>query len=193
VENTALVNALKAGEKWAFEKVVKLFGKKIFNTCLGFLQNVEDAEDVTQEVFVVIFQSIGQFKGESLLSTWIYRISTTQCLSFIRMKNRKKRFGFVQRLFSGESNKPTIDIPHFLHPGIQLENKERAAILFQAIDQLSPNQKTAFILHKVEHLSQAEIAEIMQVSISSIESLLFRAKQNLRKLLGEYYDKIENG
>jgi RNA polymerase sigma-70 factor (ECF subfamily) len=193
VENTELINALKAGEKWAFEKMVKLFSKKIFNTCLNFLQNVEDAEDVTQEVFVAIFQSIGQFKGESLLSTWIYRISTTQCLSFIRMKNRKKRFSFVQRLFSGENNNPTIDIPHFLHPGIELENKERAKFLFQAIEKLPINQKTAFILHKVEQLSQAEIAEIMQVSISSIESLLFRAKQNLRKYLGEYYDNIENG
>ena len=78
--------------------------------------------------------------------------------------------------------------PDFNHPGVQLENKERAAILFKAISQLPENQKVAFTLNKLEDKSYQEIAEIMECTISSVESLLHRAKQKLRKLLAKYYD-----
>ena len=182
---------LKNGDEVAFAELIKQFGDKAFNTCLGLLQNTEDAEDTAQEVFVEVFQSIHQFKGESKLSTWIYRIAVTKSLEFLRKKNRKKRFAFVQSLFGMESILPNNDKAHFYHPGIQLENKERAAVLFKAIDKLPENQKTAFILHKIEDMSYAEIAEVMRVSLSSVESLQFRAKQNLQKLLGNYYEKNE--
>ena len=185
------ISRLRNQDAIAFKELIKLFGNKVFNTSLGILQNKEDAEDVTQEIFVAVFQSIHQFKGESKLSTWIYRIALSRSLEFLRKKNRKKRFGFVQRLFGDDEVEPINDIPNFLHPGVQLENKERSQILFAAINKLPENQKTAFILHKVEDLSYAEITEVMQVSLSSVESLLFRAKQNLQKLLGDYYEKNE--
>lgn len=73
-----------------------------------------------------------------------------------------------------------------------MENKERAAILFAAINKLPKNQKTAFILHKIEGLSYAEVADVMQATVSSVESLLFRAKQSLQKLLGDYYEKMKS-
>ncbi|MEO6302159.1 MAG: sigma-70 family RNA polymerase sigma factor, partial [Bacteroidia bacterium] len=163
----------------------------VYNLCLKYLQNIEDAEDVTQEVFVTVHNSLHQFKGESKLSTWIYRIAVTRSLEFIRAKNRKKRFAFFQNIFSNEKGEIRTEAIHFYHPGTQLENKERATILFAAIDQLPENQKTAFILSKLEDLSYLEIAEVMKVSVSSVESLLFRAKQNLQKLLGDYYEKNE--
>lgn len=186
----ARIEELKTGNEAAFRNLVEEFQKRVYNTCVGLLQNTEDAEDVTQEVFVSVFQSIHGFKGESRLSTWIYRIAVTKSLEFTRAKNRKKRFAFVQSIFSGEGEIKT-DTPHFYHPGVQLENKERAAVLFAAIDQLAENQKTAFILHKLEDLSYQEIAEVMNVTVSSVESLMFRAKQNLQKKLGDYYEKNE--
>lgn len=182
---------LKNGDEIAFAELIKQFGDKVFNTCLGLLQNTEDAEDTAQEVFVEVFQAIHHFKGESKLSTWIYRIAVTKSLEFLRRKNRKKRFAFVQSLFGMESVLPNNDKAHFYHPGIQLENKERAAVLFSAIDKLPLNQKTAFVLHKIEDMSYAEIAEVMKVSLSSVESLQFRAKQNLQKLLSNYYKQNE--
>ena len=97
----------------------------------------------------------------------------------------------MQRLFDDDSVSPINDVPNFIHPGVQLENKERSKILFAAINQLPENQKTAFVLHKIEDLSYAEITEVMQVSLSSVESLMFRAKQNLQKLLKDYYEKNE--
>lgn len=185
-----LILALKSGEEAAYALLIKQLSKKVYHTCLGLLQNEEDAEDITQEVFVSVYQSINQFKADSKLSTWVYRIAVTKSLEYLRSKNRKKRFAFVQSLFSVDNELKT-DVGHFYHPGVQLENKERAAVLFAAIDKLSENQKTAFVLHKLEHLSYAEIAEVMRSSVSSVESLLFRAKQNLQNILGDYYEKNE--
>ena len=79
----------------------------------------------------------------------------------------------------------------FYHPGILLENKERSAILFQAISLLPVNQRTAFVLHKVEGLSQSEISRIMDTSVSSVESLIVRARRKLQQLLSDYYEKNE--
>jgi RNA polymerase sigma-70 factor (ECF subfamily) len=79
------------------------------------------------------------------------------------------------------------DAPNFFHPGVILEQKEKSAILFKAINNLPENQKTAFILSKIEGLSYLEISEVMQTSISSVESLLFRAKQNLQKELSNFF------
>ena len=186
-----IIKNLKNGDQSSFKLLVEHFQKKIYNTCLNLLQNIEDAEDVTQEVFVSVYQSIHRFKGESKLYTWVYRIAITKSLEYIRMKNRKKRFAFFQNLFSNEDGSIKNEPKHFYHPGVQLENKERAAILFSAIDKLPENQKTAFIFSKLEDLSYAEISEVMKLSVSSVESLLFRAKQNLQKLLKNYYNKNE--
>jgi RNA polymerase sigma factor (sigma-70 family) len=191
LEEHRFIAQLKSGNENAFKDLVKLFGDKVYNTSLSMLQNTDDAEDVTQEVFTTIFQSIHQFKGESLLSTWIYRIAISKSLEHIRKKNRKKRFALVQSLYGDEIVKNTSNSNNFYHPGVQLENKELSVILFKAINKLPENQKTAFILHKIEDLSYAEITEVMNVSLASVESLMFRAKQNLRKWLSNYYKELD--
>jgi RNA polymerase sigma-70 factor (ECF subfamily) len=84
-----------------------------------------------------------------------------------------------------------IEPPDFFHPGIKMENKENAAILFKAVDQLPANQKTAFILNKTENLTYREIAEIMESSESAVDALMQRAKKNLQKILKEYYQKLD--
>ncbi len=162
----------------------------VYNTSLGILQNAEDAEDIAQEVFIQAFHSVKDFKGDSKISTWLYRIAVTKSLDHLRAKKRQKRFGFMQHIFGGEDGEPTVDPPNFVHPGVQLENKERAAILFKAIDKLPESQKTAFILSKTEGLSYQKIAEVMEVTVASVESLLFRAKSNLQKYLQTYYNSI---
>jgi RNA polymerase sigma factor (sigma-70 family) len=191
LSETDFISQLQQGDSSAYKELVKEFGDKVFNTTIGILQNEEDAEDTTQEVFIEVFKSVHGFKGESKLSTWIYRIAVIKAYEYLRRKKRKKRFAQVQSLFGMESVIPQTDKQHFYHPGAQLENKERAAILFAAIDKLPDNQKTAFILHKTEGLSYIEVAEVMKTSVSSVESLMFRAKQNLQKLLADYYNKNE--
>ena len=186
-----LTDQLREGDLNAYRELVARFSGRIFNTALGLLQNREDAEDITQEVFVEIFQSVARFKGSSKFSTWIYRITVRKSLELIRSRNRKKRAGRLYSLFGKEDHINMTNSSPFYHPGIKLENKERAAVLFLAIEKLPVNQRTAFTLHKLENLSHAELAEIMNISVSSVESLMFRAKQNLKRLLGYYYDQNE--
>jgi len=191
LEEKEIITGLKKNDERAFRFLVDLFSKKVYNTCLGMLQNIEDAEDVTQDVFMMIHLNIGEFKEASSLSTWIYRISVNKCLEFIRKRNTKKRFGIFKSIFTSEGEKSLENHSDFVHPGIQLENQERAKVLFKAIELLPEQQKTAYILNKIEQISYNEIASIMDVSLSSVESLLFRAKQNLKKQLTSYYDENE--
>ena len=191
MEEKELVLRLKKNDEIAFGFLVDLFSKKVYNTCIGMLQNLEDAQDVTQEIFITIHLNVKDFKEESSLSTWIYRISVNKCLEFIRKKNRKKRSGIFRSIFSSDGEKALENHSDFSHPGIQLENKERSIILFKAIGLLPEQQQTAYILHKVEQVSYNEIAVIMEVSLSAVESLLFRAKQNLKKHLVSYYEENE--
>jgi RNA polymerase sigma factor (sigma-70 family) len=183
-----LIQQLRAGDELAFKSLVENYQNLVYNTALGVVQNSEDAEDVTQEVFIQVFRSIDQFKGDARLSTWIYRITTTKALDHIRSRKRKKRFAFITSLF-GPNDELIHEPVDFQHPGVTLDRKEQAALLFRMIDQLPENQKVAFTLHKTEELSYQEIADVMQLSVSAVESLLFRARQNLRKLLEKYYQQ----
>ena len=182
-----LIQGLRNGDETAFKYLVDHYQDRVFNTAIGIVQNAEDAEDVAQEVFIQVYRSIHSFKGEAKLSTWLYRIATTRALDLLRSRKSKKRFGFMQRLF-GEENEPLHELPDFNHPGIALDRKENAARLFKAIAQLPDNQKTAFTLHKLEDLSYQEISEVMQTSVPAVESLMHRAKQNLRKILEKETD-----
>jgi len=177
-----LIQGLRNNDETAFKWLVDAYQDRIFNTAIGIVQNAADAEDVAQEVFIQVYRSIHQFKGDSKLSTWLYRIATTRALDLLRSRKSKKRFGFMQRLF-GENNEPIYEVPDFNHPGIALEKKEDAARLFKAIRQLPDNQKTAFTLHKLEDLSYKEVSEVMNTSVAAVESLMHRAKLNLRKIL----------
>lgn len=177
-----LLFGLRHGEESAFKELVIQFQDRVFNTALGLLQQHTEAEDIAQEVFIQVFRSIEKFKGNSLLSTWIYRITVTKSLDHLRSKKRKKRFGFLSNLF-GDNNLPLYEPEDFNHPGVLQENKEDAAILFKMIEQLPENQRTAFILNKIEELSYGEIAAILNTTTSAVDSLLQRAKQHLRKKL----------
>ena len=182
------ISELRNHSQKAYAKLIDDFEQKVFATCISFVPNREDAEDIAQEVFVEVFNSIGKFKGNSKLSTWIYRITTNKCLEFIRKKSTKKRFGFLQSI-TGNSV-PVDKTAYFTemnHPGILLENKEKSETLFKAINELPEAQKVVFTLCKVDGKSYEEVSEITEKSISSIESLMFRAKKNLQDLLGDFY------
>lgn len=188
MEDKDFIQALKNKNPSAYSRLLDDFQQKIFSTCISFVPNKEDAEDIAQEVFVEVFNSISKFKGDSKLSTWIYRITTNKCLEFIRKKNTKKRFAFLQSI---TGNVIPIDKTDYFtemnHPGILLENKELNATLFKAINGLPESQSVVFTLHKIDGKSYQEISEITQRSLSSVESIMFRAKKNLQNVLENYY------
>ena len=155
---------------------------RVYNTCIGFLRVPEDAEDTAQEVFIEVYHKISQFKGDAALATWLYRITVNKCLMLIRHRKRKKRYAPlvpIDKLRESTGQEPT----DFVHPGVALEQKEKARMLQDAIEKLPENQRIAFVLHMIEGLPQAEIADVMKKKIPAIEALIHRAKGNLRKIL----------
>lgn len=181
-----LIEQLKRGEEAAFKKLVTSWQDMVYNTSLGIVQSEVEAEDVTQDVFVKAFESINGFKGESKLSTWLYRITITKSLDYLRSRKRKKRFAFISSIF-GENNDLVVNPPDFNHPGVLSENRQQSAVLFKAVDKLPDQQKTAFVLTRIEGLGHKEVSEIMETTVPAVESLLQRAKLNLKKQLAEYY------
>ncbi|HWA06121.1 MAG TPA: RNA polymerase sigma factor [Ignavibacteria bacterium] len=185
-----LINELKRGDPRALENLFSIYKDKVFNTAVSYLQNIQDAEELTQDVFIEIYNSAGKFKGDSSISTWIYRITVNKALDKLKFNKRRKRFAVITSIFKPDSAELAIDTPDFIHPGTETELKERSQLLFKALEKLPGNQKTAFILSKLESLSQKEISAIMKISVSSVESLIFRARQNLKNLLINKFDEL---
>jgi len=165
-----------------FDNIYFEHQKMVFNLTLQYVQNIEDAEEIMHDVFVKVYDNLNSFKNLSNLKTWIYRITINQSLDFIKAKKAQKR-NFLYNVFSFDDGKIKYESTDFNHPGIELEQKESYKRIFDAINQLSDNQKTAIILLKIEGKSQAETAEIMNLNIKALESLFQRAKKNLEILL----------
>jgi RNA polymerase sigma-70 factor (ECF subfamily) len=173
--------------KKLFRQLYDEHSKMVYNISLQYLQNIEEAEDVTQEVFVKVYQNLEKFNAtNATFKTWIYRIAINQNLDVLKTKKAKKRLGFITSIFYKDTNEPLTELVHFNHPGVALENKELMEKLFSTINDLSENQRTVIILLKIEGLSQKEVGNIMNMSIKAIESLFQRAKKTLYTKL---YDK----
>lgn len=152
------------------------------------MQNWEEAEEVTQDVFLSAYEALENFRAEASINTWLYRITVNKALDRIKALKAKKRSGFTLSLWRKDGRmEQNLELPDFLHPGILLEQQESSKVLFKAIEQLPGNQKSAFVLAKIEQLSYTEIAEILNLSIPAVESLLVRARQKLREWLGDFY------
>ena len=188
MEQPELIIQLQQGNPSAFKQLVDECEDMVFNTALGIVQDEDDADDITQDVFVQAYQSISSFKGDSKISTWLYRITVNRALDHEKKKKRRKRLGFMGFL-SGNREHEVDSIPEFDHPGVLLEKKESAADLFNALKQLPDNQRIAFTLHKLEGQANREIAEIMGISLQAVESLMARAKRNLESILKKHYEK----
>jgi RNA polymerase sigma-70 factor (ECF subfamily) len=177
-----LIEELKKGSPKAFRALVERFSHDVVNTCYSFVNSRDDAEDIAQEVFIEIYKSIRQFRKESDLNTWIYRISINKSLDFLRAQKRKKRIADLKSLFimKNRSSKSSHQ---------QLEEKERKKILQEQIALLPENQRITMVLSQYERKSNKQIAEILKTSESAVESLLHRARTNLRKNLEKYFKK----
>lgn len=183
-EEIEIISGILNNDKEAFKRFIEQHQKFVINVCYKFVNNADDANDISQEVFIEVFRTINKFRSESKISTWLYRISVNRSINFLR-DNKKYREterysvdpGIISKFSSGSDN--TADAGYI--------NNERKLILDKAIDSLPEKQKTVFILNKKEALSSKEISEILGLSVKSVESLIARAKTNLQKILIEYY------
>ena len=164
-----------------FSEIVKTYQKQVYNLALHYVQLTADAEEITQDVFLKVYEKIEQFEGNSQLKTWIYRITINTCLDYLKSKRFKLFRTFFQNAQDAADNPSAYTTP--IHPGIELEHKEGLINLLKAINRLPENQKTVIILLKVEQLSQQEVANILNISNKAVESLFQRAKKNLQQIL----------
>lgn len=168
------VKLLQSGNENAFHVLVDRYSIRVYNLSLRLLNKKQDAEDITQEVFTTLFLSISTFRNESSISTWIHRITINKCHEFNRKQQRKKRSGHMIELEQLPQQK---QLSVLIDPSTVLEQKELNTFIETTIQTLPENQRIAYLLSKFEGNKNDRIAEIMKLSISAVESLIFRAKK----------------
>jgi RNA polymerase sigma-70 factor (ECF subfamily) len=171
----ALIRGIAEGEEGALEELVTKYQRRVLNTIYRYIGDPEEAEDLAQEVFVKVWRGAGGFRGKSKVSTWIYRIAVNHCLS-----HRAKRKTRVESL---DEIQERGGIPEATKVEVDRERERRAELVRDAVGELPERQRMALILSKFEGRSYKEISEIMGTTLSSVESLIFRAKDNLGKKL----------
>jgi RNA polymerase sigma-70 factor (ECF subfamily) len=188
-ESEVIVMILK-GNQDKYRILVEKYQTMVFRTCIGFLHNKDDADDLSQEVFIQAYQSLNKFKGESAFATWIYRIAVNASLNKVRRNSRSPIFNRLNSLLV-TGNEREISVPAFDNedPENILIRLEKSKWIQNALDTLPENQRTAIVLSKYDDLSQKEIAEIMNTTEGAVEALMQRAKTNLRIKLSTSYKK----
>ncbi len=179
-----IIRLILQGEKEKYRLLMEKYQPLVFRTCLGFVHNKDDADDLTQEVFIQAYKSLSSFKGEAAFSTWLYRIAVNASLNRIRQSRIKSILQYFKSFSGGEKDpedKFLHDAPE--NPEEILIRQEYSGWLGKALDSLPENQRTAIVLSKYDDLPQKEIAEIMGISEGAVEALLQRAKKNLREKL----------
>jgi len=180
-----LLDGILSGSFEDFSLFVNRYKDMVFRLCYSIIRKKEDAEDVAQEVFIQVFKSIEQFRKESKISTWLYRVSVNKSINY---KKKNKRYNFldlVENSFFISNNSNEIQDSVINE---DLENI-KSKILFQSLEKLPDSQKTAFLLHHQEGLSYHEISDVLGTTHSAVESLIHRAKQNLNKYIISEYKK----
>ncbi|NOY58453.1 MAG: RNA polymerase sigma factor [Calditrichaeota bacterium] len=179
MKNLELLEKIRRGDRSAFKHFYEEYKGMVFNVCYRMLNDKQDAEDATQDIFVKAFRSIQKFRSDAKLSTWLYQIAVNTGLNYAR---RKKIATWLSLDFLVGKEESILDNAQ-ARPDLKLEKNESDALVQQAIQSLPPRQRTAIILQRYEELSYKEIAEVMKTSLSAVESLLHHAKDNLTKKL----------
>ena len=177
-----MINQLKSNDNVDFNALVALYKNSVLNTCYRFLLNKEDAEDISQDVFVAVFQSINNFRGDAKISTWIYRIAVTKCLDEIKKRNRKKRLATITKILHIDAVANWISGGEM--PDSNIQEAERWKEIYNILNKLPENQRVAFTLSKIDGFSNQEISEIMDTTTIAVESLIYRAKKKVASELG---------
>lgn len=178
------IKAILEGDQRAFRDLVDDYKLIIVNTCYGFVHDKEEAEDLAQEVFIQVYESLDKFRGECKLSTWLYRIAVNKAINY----KKSVRYRMKKIRLEGDTS---ISLPSADEPAQErIEKEEIITHLHRAIGNLPERQRIALVLNKYEERSYKEVADIMGISLASVESLLFRAKTYLEKYFSNYKKEL---
>jgi len=184
---TLSLEALRAGDKEEFARMVETYSGLIYRLAFKMLNNPEDAEDILQETFIKAYRNLKGFDGRASLSTWLYRIATNEAL----MKLRKKNPNYIsidEPVETNEGEREPLQIVDWCClPEGELMNAESKAYLDKAIDSLPQTLKVVFLLRDIEGLSTQEVVETLNLSETAVKTRLSRARLRLREELSAYY------
>ncbi len=185
-----LIRGIIRRDPGVFREVVDRYQQTVIRTCYSLVHDQQDARDLAQDVFIEVLESAGRFRGEAQLSTWIYRIAVNKSLNHLRKMKRRQVFEAtgLRPPTEGGENIPEDPASGSASPDSGMEEKEMREALHHAVNRLPVNQRIAFTLHKYEELSYKDIAGVMNISLSSVESLMHRARINLQNILRHYYN-----
>jgi RNA polymerase sigma-70 factor (ECF subfamily) len=170
-----LIEAIGEGDSLAFETLIRRYQKPVVNFVYKYLGDRFGAEDIAQEVFVRVYRSAAGFEPKGKVSTWIFKIAYNLSMNEILRRRRFCLLSDVEEETGGEPAAPSL-----------VEGEELKEALMDSIRRLPEKQRAALLLKVNEGLSYLEISSVLDVSVSSVESLLFRARENLKKLWKEY-------
>jgi RNA polymerase sigma-70 factor (ECF subfamily) len=188
-DEQVLVQRARNGEMNAFRELVEQYKKKIYYLSLDLTGNHHDAEDLSQEVFIKAYRSLKNFRGDAKFNSWLYRITVNTCIS----QRRKKSVAAMtlQEDFDGDNSS------QYFSEGESSHNPERSAeagLMQQHIDhalqQLTPRERSVFVLRHYNDLPLKEIAQVLKITEGTVKSMLFRAIQRLQKELAFYKKEI---
>lgn len=188
-KESALVARLKRGDQAAFEEVVALYEGKVFNLARGLTRNEQDAQDAVQDTFLSVFKNVGAFKGDSSLSTWIYRITVNAALMKMRRRKHDDRTVPVDEAMPGfdEDGHRVTSLPDWTPRADEmLLNAELGGQLRKAIAELEPEYRTVLIMRDQEEMSNEEVAAVLGLSVAAIKSRLHRARIFVRERVKTY-------
>jgi RNA polymerase sigma-70 factor, ECF subfamily len=173
-DENRLIECFKAGDRSGFERIVLIHQDRIYNLCRYLLRNPQDAEDAAQDVFIKAFRKLKDFKPDSSLYTWLYRIGVNTCLDH-KKKSRPEPFKDGSQAEALPSPEPS--------PEQHYQSKQTGWAIQSAFNQLSKNSRAIIVLKEIEGLSCEEIAEVMDISVGTVKSRLSRTREELRRLL----------
>jgi len=183
-----IIAQINHGNEGAFNKLVNRYQEMVLNICYGFLNNREDALDLTQDVFVKVFFTLKKFRGQSKFSTWLYRIAVNSSINYLKKNKKQRIWQELDVLFEKESNsKHQQENPAHKN----LESEDRKAVLFKAMESLPDKQKTAITLNRLQEFSYKEVAAIMKVNTSEVGVLINRGMKKVRSNILKEYKKEE--
>jgi len=189
----ALVAASNWGDQAAFDEIVARYARKLFRIACHIMHNAADAQDVVQETLIKVFRNLDRFRADSKFSTWLYRIVVNQSLMELR-KQRTKASAAGVSLDPGADGELPIDFSDWRpNPEEQYKQSELADLLNQALEQLRPALRVAFVMHDIEGLSLQETAEALSLSMAAVKTRSLRARLDLRERLAAHFKRDELG
>jgi len=191
-EEKALVRRLQEGDRAAFARLVEEYSPQIYGQALRMMQDPAEAEEILQETFLQVVRHIDDFRGQSQLGTWLYRIATNQAL----MRLRRKRPASLSLEDAGQNERETLlpSADWSKRPEAELLDREAREEMERAITELPDSLRVVFLMRDVQGMSTAETAEALDLSISAVKSRLLRARLKLRNELSAYFsERISEG